>query len=230
MSPLLLRLTQSLRESIGDVAFGMSDGAVSVAGLVFGVAASTGNVHIVLLAGATGAVAGAVSMMAGTYLDAQSRDHRADAVLGHAERRLADDPEPFLRRAQERLRGQGYEPDESAMVLGVLRRDARALLEHVVAYEVGIGNERGAAPWTHAVWMFVADILAASVPVLPFALFDMDMARLVSLIITGALMAALGYARGRIGHVNVLWTMAQTMTIAGAAALAGVAIGHFVSL
>jgi VIT1/CCC1 family predicted Fe2+/Mn2+ transporter len=230
MVPLLGKVTQSLRESIGDVAFGMSDGAVSVAGLVFGVAASTGDVHIVLLAGATGAVAGAVSMMAGTYLDAQSRDHRADAVLGRAERRLADDPEPFLRRAEHRLHAQGYEPAEIATVVGALRRDSRALREHVVAYEVGIGNARGAAPWTHAVWMFVADILAASVPVLPFAIFDMTSARLVSLVITGVLMASLGYARGRIGHVNVIWTMAQTMTIAGAAALAGVAIGHFVSL
>ena len=44
----------------------MEDGAVSVAGLVFGVAASTSDSRIVLLAGGSGAIAGAVSMMAGT--------------------------------------------------------------------------------------------------------------------------------------------------------------------
>lgn len=229
MPPLLRRLTHSLHDSIGDVAFGMSDGAVSVAGLVFGVAASTSDVHIVLLAGSAGAVAGAVSMMAGTYLDAQSREHRADAVLGRAEQRLAEDPEPYLHRAQARLQAHGYGPDEAAVVMQVLRRDPRALREHVMAHEVGVGDAHEAAPWIHAVWMFVADILAASVPVLPFAVFDMVTARLVSLVVTGALMAVLGYARGRIGHVNVLWTMFQTMAIAGAAALAGVAIGHFVS-
>ncbi len=229
MQGIRRRLAWSLRESIGDVAFGMSDGAVSVAGLVFGVAASTGDAHIVLLAGSTGAVAGAVSMMAGTYLDAQSRLHRADAVLGHAERRLADDPEPYIRRAIARLREQGYRPDEIDVVILALRREPQALRAHVVAHEVGMGHESAASPWTHAAWMFVADILAASVPVLPFALFDMEAARVVSLIITGALMAVLGYARGRIGHVNVIRTMAQTMTIAGAAALAGVAVGRLVS-
>jgi VIT1/CCC1 family predicted Fe2+/Mn2+ transporter len=40
-----------LKASIGDVAFGMEDGVVSIAGLVFGVAASTSDTHVVLLAG-----------------------------------------------------------------------------------------------------------------------------------------------------------------------------------
>ena len=43
------RLRDSLNAAIGDVAFGMEDGAVSIAGLVFGVAASTNDRSIVLL-------------------------------------------------------------------------------------------------------------------------------------------------------------------------------------
>jgi vacuolar iron transporter family protein len=77
--------------------------------------------------------------------------------------------------------------------------------------------------------MFVADLLAASVPVVPFTLFDIGTARIVSLVVTGALMALLGVARGMIGHVNIWWTAVQTMAIAGAAALAGVIIGRLVS-
>jgi len=49
--------------------FGMEDGTVSIFGLVFAVAVSAQDSHAVLLAGATGAVAAAVSMMAGTFLD-----------------------------------------------------------------------------------------------------------------------------------------------------------------
>ncbi len=60
---------------------------VSVAGLVFGVAASTSDSQIVLLAGATGAVAGAVSMMAGTYLDVHSERSRAAALVDRARAR-----------------------------------------------------------------------------------------------------------------------------------------------
>ena len=53
--------------ALGSVVFGMEDGTVSIFGLVFGVAASATNSQTVLLAGATGAVSAAVSMMAGTY-------------------------------------------------------------------------------------------------------------------------------------------------------------------
>jgi VIT1/CCC1 family predicted Fe2+/Mn2+ transporter len=54
-------------------------------------------------------------------------------------------------------------------------------------------------------------------------------ARVVSLFVTGVLMALLGVARGLIGHVNIWCTAVQTMAIAGAAALAGVVIGRLVS-
>ncbi len=52
----------------------MEDGTVSIFGLVFGVAAAAPDSHAVFLAGGTGAVAAAVSMTAGTFLDVESTD------------------------------------------------------------------------------------------------------------------------------------------------------------
>ena len=57
------RLKTSLQASAGEVVFGMEDGTVSIFGLVFGVAATTNDQKAVLIAGASGAVAAAVSMM-----------------------------------------------------------------------------------------------------------------------------------------------------------------------
>jgi VIT1/CCC1 family predicted Fe2+/Mn2+ transporter len=226
---LVTRLRDSLYAAIGDVAFGMEDGAVSIAGLVFGVAASTNSRSIVLLAGAAGAIAGAVSMMAGTYLDAQSERHRADALIEVARGRITVDPDAYADRVTHRLLASGFSDEEVALVARAFARNPETLLDHVVAFEIGIVRRAGASAWTHALWMFVADLLAAAVPVVPFALFDIETARIVSLVVTGALMAILGVARGMIGHVNVWWTAAQTMAIAGAAALAGVVIGRLVS-
>lgn len=223
------RVRASLHGAIGDVAFGMEDGAVSIAGLVFGVAASTNDSRIVLLAGATGAVAGAVSMMAGTYLDAQSDRHRADALIETARDGLAAAPKPYLARMRRRLLASGFSAQDASAIIAALERNPDALLDHVVAFELGVTRGADASPWTHALWMFAADLSAAGVPVVPFAVFEIGTARVVSLIVTGALMAALGIARGRIGRVNIWWTAAQTMAIAGAAALAGVLIGRLVS-
>ncbi len=223
------RVRASLLASIGDVAFGMEDGAVSVAGLVFGVAASTNDSQIVLLAGATGAIAGAVSMMAGTYLDVHSERSRAAALVEQARLAIVADPAGTLERIERRLRLDGFTDAETDVVTVALERNPDALLEYVAAFELGVPRVVGASPRTHAAWMFVADLFAASVPVIPFALFDIETARVVSLIVTGALMAVLGIARGRIGHEPVWRTALQTMSIAGAAALAGVVIGRFVT-
>ena len=66
------RLRNSLANSAGTVVFGMEDGTVSIFGLIFGVAATTTSTEAVLIAGASGAVAAAVSMMAGAYLDVET--------------------------------------------------------------------------------------------------------------------------------------------------------------
>ena len=229
VSNVLRRVRESLLSSIGDVAFGMEDGAVSVAGLVFGVAASTNSTQIVLLAGASGAIAGAVSMMAGTYLDVHSERSRATALIEQARRRIAANPQGARERVARRLRAAGFTDAEVRGVTTAFEQNPQALLNYVAAFELGVPPGAGASPWTHAFWMFVADLFAASVPVVPFALLDIGTARLVSLVVTGALMALLGIARGRIGHEPVWRTALQTMAIAGAAALAGVLIGRLVT-
>jgi VIT1/CCC1 family predicted Fe2+/Mn2+ transporter len=122
----------------------------------------------------------------------------------------------------------GFTDVEAQGVTAAFERNPDALLDYVAAFELGVPRAEGASPRTHAAWMFVADLFAASIPVIPFVLFPIETARLVSLVVTGALMAALGIARGRIGHEPVWRTALQTMSIAGAAALAGVLIGRLV--
>lgn len=228
LSGLWQRITSSLRIAIGDVTFGMEDGAVSITGLVLGVSAGTSNSNVVVLAGSTGAVAGAVSMMAGRYLDVQSMGHRSDSLVAATQHRVASHPDPYLARAFARLRAGGFTAEEAQVTVDALRRNPQALAGHVSAYEFGTASRPAASPMSHAIWMFIADLVAASIPVLPFVFLPLGQARLVSLVITGALMGALGVVRARIGGVNVLRTAVETMAIAGAAALAGVLIGTLV--
>lgn len=69
---LLAALKASLLDCAGDVVFGVSDGTVSIFGLVFGVASTSADRRSVLIAGCTAAAAAAVSMMAGVYLEAKT--------------------------------------------------------------------------------------------------------------------------------------------------------------
>jgi VIT1/CCC1 family predicted Fe2+/Mn2+ transporter len=225
---LLTRLRESLHASIGDVAFGMMDGAVSIAGLVFGVAASTNDAQVVLLAGASGAAAGAVAMMAGTYLDVQSTRDRAIALREDAARSIAADPDGHRGRIEERLLAEGFTEAEAATTGAALARNPDAMLEYVASIEMGIGAAPRESPGEHATWMFVADIIAAATPVIPFAIFVLDVARVVSIVMTTLLLVGLGIGRARVGHTGIVATVLQTLAIAAAAAVAGVVIGRLV--
>jgi VIT1/CCC1 family predicted Fe2+/Mn2+ transporter len=225
----LARVRASLHASIGDVAFGMEDGAVSIAGLVFGVAASTNDAQVVLLAGASGAAAGAVAMMAGTYLDVQSTRDRAIALRARAADAIAADPGGHRRRIEERLRAGGFTGAEAAVTGEALARNPDAMLEYVAAVEMGIGAAPSESPREHALWMFVADIIAAATPVIPFAIFPLEVARVVSIVMTTLLLVGLGIGRAKVGHTPVGRTVAQTLGIAAAAAVAGVVIGRLVT-
>ncbi|HLH24431.1 MAG TPA: VIT1/CCC1 transporter family protein [Chloroflexota bacterium] len=218
----------SFTSCLGDVVFGMEDGAVSIFGLVFGVAASANDGQVVLLAGATGAAAAAVSMMAGDYLETISVRDTAQARLAREQAAIARHPEQKQQEIAATLRRAGLSEDEVGQVVGVLTRHPSRLLSVLMAFDPHLGNDAAANPWSHALWMFGADIFAAATPVLPFVFFPIDTARSVSLGITTLLLLLLGVGRGVIAHRNVARTALETLGVATAAAVAGVLIGRLV--
>jgi len=215
------RIAVSFKASFGDIVFGMEDGTVSIFGLVFGVAASTNDTRTVLVAGLTGAIAAAVSMMAGAYLDAetardQARQH-ADAVRTDL---VADDAMRKVLVAN----GVAVEAVDELNALGKRYPQLPRALH--LAYDAGDAASE-ASPIARASWMFVADIFAALVPVVPFALLPMNEARFVSLAATAAVLVVLGIGRAKIGKRRVLSTTLQTLGIAAAAGAAGVMVGSW---
>ncbi|MFG1477870.1 VIT1/CCC1 transporter family protein [Xanthobacter sp. V4C-4] len=218
------RILSSLKASIGDVVFGMEDGTVSIFGLVFGVAISTDDPRTVLIAGATGAAAAAVSMMAGSYLDAES--------VRDARRVRRDGPvDPVAVRTEtaaitSALTQGGMAPEDVTRVAEALARAPRAVAG--LRTELAEADD-GATPASHAFWMFVSDLFAGFTPVLPFAVLPMDSARLVSLGLTTVLLVALGIGRGLVAKRPVVRATLETLAIAASAALAGIAMGHLLS-
>ena len=85
------------------------------------------------------------------------------------------------------------------------------------------------SPVVQSVWMFFTNLFAAAVPVVPFALFTLATARLVSLSVTLVLLVLLGVGCSMIGRRRLLPTVAETIGIAVAAAFAGLAIGKLIS-
>jgi len=223
------RLVESLHDSIGDIVFGMEDGTVSIFGLVVGVAASAPNAHVVLVAGATGAIAAAVSMMAGTFLDVESENDRRTAAIKQRRLALDDDPSDALVAERARLTDAGFADDEIETITTILERHPDTLSVLDAAFELGIAPTDAGKPAVRAAWMFVADLFAAFTPVLPFAWFDLATARMVSLAVTAVLLVILGVGRARLGHRSLVATTLETITIAAGAAGAGILISQLIA-
>ena len=223
------RVRKSFVSALGSIVFGMEDGTVSIFGLVFGVAASAANSQAVLLAGATGAISAAVSMMAGTYLDVSTERDRAQAAVTAEQLEIEQKPEQEAQEVRDRLLRAGFSPADTETVLTIVQRTPGAMLKGETAFELHTDGSADQNPWVQSIWMFIADLFAAFVPVLPFAFLPLASARTVSLIVTALLLLLLGVGRGLIGHKNVILTAVQTLAIAAAAGAAGLLVGYLVS-
>lgn len=227
LSSRVKRLRGSLAASAGTIVFGMEDGTVSIFGLIFGVAATTSNAGTVLIAGASGAVAAAVSMMAGVFLDVETTRDEMAVKRAKLQSSLSANAASIRAELPGQLAAAGLTQAQSAALTGAVMNDRDALNGLLLALH---GSPEAAPnPWVQALWMLIADFAAAAVPILPFVFLAVPQARIVSAAVTIALLIGLGVGRGRIAGHNVLRTVVETVAIGVAAALAGVAIGVLIN-
>jgi vacuolar iron transporter family protein len=223
---LFCRMKTSLHSSAGEIVFGMEDGAVSIFGLVLGVAVGAQSGSAVFLAGATGAIAASVSMMAGLYLDLESEKDEARVEALQREAEIRRDPDHAVNELMGVLKGTGL----SSNSLDTIRSDIQAnplvirTFVEAVACEETPDTQKGSL-LVHAGWMGITDFAAGITPVIPFAFLPFAEARIVCIGGTATLLVLLGIGRSMIGNRPMGRTVLETIAIATAAAMAGVLIG-----
>src|SRR5215831_3852356 len=158
---LVSHVRQSFHASIGDVVFGMEDGTVSIFGLVFGVAASTEQSAVVLLAGGTGAIAAAVSMMAGAYLDAESERDRARVEAQQHAEASEQEVDTTAHALSQHLAESGIPATQVKTLRTLLASNPQVLRALRTALMPPLQQPVTTSPLAHALWMFIADLLAA---------------------------------------------------------------------
>jgi len=226
---LFERLKTSFEASAGDIVFGMEDGTVSIFGLVLGVAATTNDNTAVLIAGASGAFAAAVSMMAGTYLEIETNTDKAQTFTKDLDVEIVRNPGGVISRVANHLHAAGLEESQAKLVTDFIQSKPGLLQGVASAIMAPASAETKQSPLVHALWMLVADFISAAIPIVPFALMPVPQARWVSTAITMALLICLGVGRAWVGHRGVARTVAETVAIGVTAALAGVGIGLLLS-
>lgn len=200
---------------------GANDGIISTSSLIVGVAAATPDRPAMLIAGAAGLAAGAMSMAAGEYVSVSSQSDTEKADLAIERRELKEQPEFELQELANIYVARGLDP---ALALEVSRQlTAKDALGTHAREELGITEITTAQPVLAAVTSAITFAAGASAPML-LAIFA-PLSAIVPVITGGTLvfLAVLGALGAYAGGAN-LWKGALRVTFWGAVAMAATAI------
>lgn len=143
---------------------GADDGVVSTASLMLGVAAASASTKTVLIAGAAGLVAGAMSMAAGEFVSVSSQRDAEQADINLEKRELASNPEGEFRELAAIYRRRGLDADLAQEVAEQLTA-GNPLITHL-RDELGLVDSSRARPLQAA---FVSAASFSSLALLPIA-------------------------------------------------------------
>ncbi len=207
---------------------GANDGIVSTASLVVGVATAGASAQAILLTGAAGLVAGAMSMAAGEYVSVSSQADTERADLERERKELAADPEHEHAEMTEIYIGRGLDEALAAEVATQLM--AHDALGAHGRDELGITDMSAARPVRAALASAFSFAVGAALPLsivllAPTALLieAVSVGSLLFLAILGTLSAYVGGASILVATARVtVWGALAMVATAGVGALFGV--------
>jgi VIT1/CCC1 family predicted Fe2+/Mn2+ transporter len=205
--------------------FGMSDGLVSNAALILGVAGADASAAVVRTAGVAGLVAGACSMAAGEWLSMRAQRELLQRELAIERRAIREHPRAEQHELQALYEGRGIPPAAARDAAEAVMADEDLALEVHAREEIGIDPSELGNPLAAAVWSFVAFALGAFLPLIPWLLSSGTAATVASLIVAAGAATALGLLVAYLSHNRYLQSALRHLLVASAATLATFAIG-----
>jgi vacuolar iron transporter family protein len=157
-------LGSNLRASV----FGVSDGLVSNASLVLGVAGAGTASGYVLLTGAAGMLAGALSMAAGEYVSVRSQREMYEYQIALEREEVAEYPEEEAEELALIYQARGLELEQARGVSRALLANPEQALDVLSREELGLNPDDLGSPWGAAISSFVSFALGAAIPLVPF--------------------------------------------------------------
>jgi len=213
-------LLGEIREAI----FGAQDGLVSTLAVVSTVAGATNDRYTILIAGIATGLAGIFSMAAGEYIGSKSQREIFDA-------QIVDEREEVHRRPGEAeaevaymFEEDGLPHDKALEVARVMAEHPDVLLKTMIEKELGLTvEEGGGSPLQGALVMGAAFGLGTIPPILPHVFANGDLAVMISVAATLAVLFGIGALKSRWTHRS-WWSSGLEIMVLGA--IAGVA-GYF---
>jgi VIT1/CCC1 family predicted Fe2+/Mn2+ transporter len=188
------------------------------------VASASTEARQVLIAGAAGLVAGALSMAAGEYVSVSSQADLEKADLTRERRELRDDPEGELKELTGIYVRRGLDRETAGEVARQLT-DHDALGAHA-RDELGLSKATRARPVQAAISSAASFAGGAIIPVLVAAVVPFGRISLMVMLISIVLLAVLGALGARMGGAPTGKAVARVLVLGAAAMLLTIGLGR----
>ena len=222
------RRKASLLGEIREVIFGAQDGLVSTLAVVSTVAGASTERHVVLIAGVASGLAGIFSMAAGEYIGSKSQQEIFEAQIREERDEVHERPGEAEAEIAYLLEEDGLPRDSAVHVAAVMAEHPEVLLKTMVQKELGLEVEpEEGSPLQGALVMGAAFGLGAIPPILPHLFLSDDTAVIASVVVTLAVLFAIGVVKSRWTHRSWLASGAEILIVGAVAGVAGYFFGSF---
>ena len=210
---------------IRDVIFGANDGLVSILALVAGVYGAITESHVILVAGAAGAIAGAISMGAGAYLSAKSEKEVTEKESDRKGLKRKGTPEEEKERLIRFYQARGFKRRDAEAVADRVAQQLESRESYTIGEEVGLTSEESWPPTKAALFTGLSFAVVSLIPILPFAFMEVTSAVIMAVIASIATLFGVGASKAVFTRKSWLRSGLEMMAIGTLAAAATYAIG-----
>ena len=210
--------------------FGVNDGLVSNAALIYGVAGATQDASLITLTGVAGLLAGAFSMAAGEYVSVRSQREMFEYQIGLERDELEKYPQEEAAELALIYTAKGMTAEEARRVADALMQDPERALDTLAREELGLNPDELGSPWVAAASSFAAFTAGAALPLLPFLFASGRVALVESVALTALGLFAVGASMSLFTGRHAVLSGLRMLGIGGAAGLATYFIGTWLGV
>jgi VIT1/CCC1 family predicted Fe2+/Mn2+ transporter len=203
--------------------FGAMDGLVTNIALIAGVGGGGAAPRTILLAGAAGLVAGAISMALGEYTSVRTQNEQVAAEVAKERAELARNPQAEADELAQIWIDRGLPDDLARQLANALKEHPELALRMHTQEELGVSPTHAPSPWVAAFSSFGCFAAGAVLPLLPYLLGGVQL--WPALATGGAGLFAAGATAARFTGQNWLLSGARQLLLGAAAATATYLIG-----
>ncbi len=210
---------------------GMSDGLLTNVGLILGVAGANPSASVVRLAGLAGLVAGAISMGVNEFLSLNAQVELAQHELRLERNEIVHRPVKERAELVALYERRGVRKEVAEEVATALMADTDQALEIHAKEELGIDPENLGSPIRAAVASFLAFIVGALLPLLPWLFGEGSDSKVLASMVLGAIgVTVIGVVLARLTDRAPWRIAARWLILAAGAAAISYAVGSIVGV